>query len=573
MRQWRPGYLVLVVAVAAALSGAAGAADVVQYSYDAAHSGSVAEAPSFPLTLLWKFAQPPEESTAAPIVAENTVFWAAGPLVVAIDPDSGGAKWSVKAAAPVFGSPVYHSGKVIVGTDTGTVLALNSADGKVAWQAEAGSAVHCPLTLDGETVYCCSRDGKVFALDAATGAQRWTTTLPEAIYAAPAVAGGMVYAVCFDKKLYGISADRGQIRFGFALPSKVASYLEPVVGGRFVYVAAEKSLCAVGLKGVPGWSVQFDEPLPAGPSYRDGTVYQPGPDGFIYAFDADSGKLTWKKPAGMYLSSGLTLAGKTMLTASDSALVRAYDIATGEPLWEYNTWHPLEIKANRQTADYIAELPPVVANGAVYIATAAGELMKLVPGGFDATPPEVFAMQPAEGKPVSAKTAVKVSAAVFDEGSGLDTSSLSVTVDGQPVKEASFSPLGSEFEAQTEAQLADGWHTAEIRAKDAQGNEVVRSWKFLVDSNYTPPAPPAAAKSQTTAGSTRSGLMGGRGGMMGGNRGMVGNRSMYGRGGMQGGMYGRGMPGAMYGRGGSMGGRYGSYGRGSGSSFGRRRGF
>ena len=569
MTKWRPGYLVLAVMSLAALTGAAGAADVVQYAYDAAHSGRAAEAPSFPLSLVWKFAQPPEESTTAPVVAENTVFWTAGPLVVAIDPDTGGAKWGVKATAPVFGSPVYHDGKVIVGTDAGTVMALNSADGKIVWQTDAGQAVHCPLTLDGGTVYCCTRDGKVMALDAATGALRWSTKLADSIYAAPAVAGGMVYAVCLDKKLYGLSADRGQVRFGYTIPSKVGSYLEPVVGGRYVYVTAERSIIAVGLKGVPGWSVQFNEELPAGPSYADGVLYQPGPDGFIYAFDADSGKLRWKKPAGMYLSAGLTLAGKTLLTASDSALVRAYDIATGEPLWEYNTWHPLEIKQNRQTADFVAELPPVVANGAVYIATAAGELMKLVPGGFDAAPPQAFALKPEEGKPIAAKGPVKITAAVFDEGSGLDTSSLSVTVDGQPVKESSFQPLGSELEAQTEAQLADGWHTAEIRAKDAQGNELVHSWKFLVDSSYTPPAPPAAATAQTATGAARSGLMGGGRGMMGGGRMAGGNRSTYGRGGN---MYG-GMQGGMYGRGGSMGGRYGSYGRGSGSSFGGRRRF
>ncbi len=75
----------------------------------------------------------------------------------------------------------------------------------------------CPLDLrhrrwrhppgsGGGTVYIGSDDGTVTALDAATGRLRWTYTTGSRVDSSPAVAGGTVYAGSDDGQVYALDA-------------------------------------------------------------------------------------------------------------------------------------------------------------------------------------------------------------------------------------------------------------------------------------------------------------------------------------------------------------------------------
>jgi outer membrane protein assembly factor BamB len=474
------------------------AADCLQFGYNPGHTNYTQETLTFPLSLEWKFAQPPEPSRTSPVVAEALVFWTTGAYIFGIDQESGAATWALKATAEVNGSPCYYDGKVIVGTDDGQLLALRSGDGQVAWTARVGWAARTALALVDGTVYCATRDNKVVSVDAATGSINWTTIVKDAVSAPVVVAGGYVFAPAMDSNLYGLDAASGQIRWSYRAPTRMGLTLPPVAGERHVYLAAESALVAVGLRGMPAWRVDFKDKLPVGPSYANGLVYQPGPDGVIYAFDADSGKLRWQRKA-MFMSCSVAIAGPLLITASNSGLVRAYDAKTGEAVWEYHTWHPLLVKEKARGEDYVPLLPPVVAGGNLYITTAAGELFKLSPSASDLAPPEAFSLQPEEGKPASGRFPLKVGARVFDEGSGIDTKSLTLSLDGELLP-AEYRTVGSELyfykNTPAGAALADGWHTVELHARDLRGNEMVKTWQFYSDQKYAPTAPPKPAGSQ-----------------------------------------------------------------------------
>jgi len=488
--------LLVALSLSCAVGGWAG--DCTQFGCDARHSNYTSETVSFPLSLEWKFSNPPDTSLTAPVVAENSVFWTAGPYIFGIDQETGAARWGCKAPALVNGC-AFYAGTVIFLTDDGYLYALRSGDGQVAWQAKVARSAHSAVALEGDTIYCATTDNQVLALEAATGRTKWSTEIKDVVYAAPAVAAGRVYVSCMDNQVYAFDAQNGKLQWNYRMPTRAGVHMEPVAGDRYLYVVTEKTLSAVGFRGVPGWRLDFRADLPAGPSYANGLVYQPGPDGVIYALEADTGKVRWRQPAGMYLSCGVTVAGDVLLTGSDSGLVRAYEAQMGLPLWEYHTWHPLLVKASRRKEDFVPVVPPVVANGALYISTAGGELLKLSPNAFDGAPPEAFNLAPEEGKPTSGALPLKIGAQVFDEGSGLDTRSLSLTLDGQALP-ASFSAVGSAFfHSKATGALDDGWHTAEIKAKDNRGNEMVRTWKFLVDKGYSAPAQAQSAATGATA--------------------------------------------------------------------------
>jgi serine/threonine protein kinase len=104
------------------------------------------------------------------------------------------------------GPVAVAGGTVYVGTQDGSVHALDAATGKARWTCATGSAVDSSPTVAGGTVYLNSTDNsdKVYALDATTGKARWTYTGASAFNGSPVVAGSTVY-VGSGHEVYALS--------------------------------------------------------------------------------------------------------------------------------------------------------------------------------------------------------------------------------------------------------------------------------------------------------------------------------------------------------------------------------
>jgi outer membrane protein assembly factor BamB len=99
------------------------------------------------------------------------------------------------ATAPVIGP---DEATLYVGTDAGTVYAVDAANGAILWSASAGAAVEHPPALAGGLLYVPTADGDlvVFDVDACGGgtcSPAWSAPSPGPISAQPAVAGGVVF--------------------------------------------------------------------------------------------------------------------------------------------------------------------------------------------------------------------------------------------------------------------------------------------------------------------------------------------------------------------------------------------
>ena len=52
--------------------------------------------------------------------------------------------------------------------------------------------------------------------------------------------------------------------------------------------------CLEARRGAPCWRLNLGREIRAEPAYKDGTVYVGAADGYLYAVDAELGKVTWK---------------------------------------------------------------------------------------------------------------------------------------------------------------------------------------------------------------------------------------------------------------------------------------
>ncbi len=213
--------------------------------------------------------------------------------------------------------------------------------GRIAWFAPLGGpALSAPAAVRDArgangghgTVYIAGVDGFLRALDARTGTTRWRVGLGDSLSdGSPATGGGRVYVAGFGTLTLAFDATTGR----------------------------------------PLWQADNGHLPTAPPTYFRGLVLVPSDGNFLSCYDAATGKLYWRFQsedalADFWPTTGAAaVAGRTAYVAlGASAEFMAIDVVTGLKRWEYA----------------VRERPagaPVLAAGAVYVATASGHILSL----------------------------------------------------------------------------------------------------------------------------------------------------------------------------------------------------
>jgi outer membrane protein assembly factor BamB len=152
--------------------------------------------------------------------------------------------------------PVIADGKVFIGTEMGTLYAIDAQTGKEVWHAKVGGPILHTAGVAGGQVFFACLDGKVYARQTADGAESWTfdNRLPTGFSSAVLLSEGNVYA-----------ANRGGTYF--ALSQKDGSDV---------------------------WRRELGVPLLMSSAYNDGLLFFGGMDMCCYALDARTGQVRWK---------------------------------------------------------------------------------------------------------------------------------------------------------------------------------------------------------------------------------------------------------------------------------------
>jgi outer membrane protein assembly factor BamB len=279
--------------------------------------------------------------------------------------------------------PALAAGLYLLGTETGTLLALHVESGTLAWERSApASCMAHGLASDGERLFVGCEDvrpipssGKpLLALDVRTGEELWSCPTQAHSLSAAAVAGGVVYFASSDGLLHALDAASGAARWSVKHPAW--SPAAPAV--------AEGIVCAGGRReelvaydaetGAERWRVAGGGWFASQPCLSGGTAYATAWDGWLYAVDLQSGRLRWKvtgEREGGFTSPPLA-AGERVLAGSrvsremegrreKTYALLALDAADGRELW-------------RAYAGKHVQPAPAVAGGLVFFGADDGVL-------------------------------------------------------------------------------------------------------------------------------------------------------------------------------------------------------
>lgn len=335
---------------------------------------------------------------AQPVIAGGRVFaMDAAAQVSAFDVATGRRLWRVNLtprredSGATGGGLAWHADKLFVATGYGDIVALEPATGRAFWATQLQQPIRGAPTAIGGRVFVITYDNQMHALDIERGEVQWTHTgivEPAGFLGAanPAAEGNIVVVPYSSGELLALRADTGVVAWGEQLVRasgrvSQAGALNDINGrpvidrGRVYAVSQSGRFVAIDLRtGERVWErviASIQTPWVAGDYIYAITV-----DAEIICLSRRDGKVKWIRQLRRYLDPkaktnkgvitwwGPVLAGDRLLVASTDERMLAISPYTGDLIGQ------IELSDK-------AAMPPVVADGTVYIVTEDARLTAL----------------------------------------------------------------------------------------------------------------------------------------------------------------------------------------------------
>ena len=266
-----------------------------------------------------------------------------------------------------LGGLVVAGGLAAAGWElAGAGAAGSTTDQRVAWTHQTGGPVPSGAAIsgDGVTLYIGSDDGTVYALDAATG--RTTQRYPVGgAVSGVTVAGPTLLAGSVDRAVHAFAIDNHGVSWTSAAAGAAIAGA-PTSGGGIVYAGSDDHyVYALDLNtGDRKWRQPTGGTTVAGPPQNTGVVWAGSADGHLYAIDTSTGAVGWRFTVGGAVTSApLATVPSVYFGAGNgdlySVLFPALGSSSGQVFWHF-------------AADGAIQGTPVYDGEVIYAATAHG---------------------------------------------------------------------------------------------------------------------------------------------------------------------------------------------------------
>jgi outer membrane protein assembly factor BamB len=203
---------------AAAGGKPAGGADWPMYGGCEARCGRQVDL-QLPIKEAWKF-EAGSKVRSGPVVAGGIVYVGSdGGSLFALDLAAGGKKWEAKPGSRVRCSPAVAKGIVVCGADDGVMRAFDAATGEAKWEFKTGGPITASPAIVGERVVFGSWDGHCYCVRLTDGREFWRYRVGDVgvrVYSPPAVAAGRVYiGVLEDFQIHALDLGTGKPLAGY----------------------------------------------------------------------------------------------------------------------------------------------------------------------------------------------------------------------------------------------------------------------------------------------------------------------------------------------------------------------
>lgn len=298
--------------------------------------------------------------TATPPAHDPQLLW----FYDTVDPDS-------LTRIGISGWPATDGTTVYVGTNDGSVHALDGRTGKRIWMHPTpGGITMRGVAVGNGFVYGCAKGAGIYALAAASGTSQWAIVQDVLEHSVVVVHNDLIYVtnaggfypfivvadVATGKQRYTIEEGVKGTAMTLSIPVIVDEvvYVGDVSGYGYAFDATQGGKPPIWRADVGSALAKNDTTIASTVAVADGTAYFNSEDGEIYAFDARNGTRRWRQPVKSEYASTPVVSDGVVFVGTTDYKVYALDGATGKVRWSYSTGGAVRSS-------------PVVADGVVYV--------------------------------------------------------------------------------------------------------------------------------------------------------------------------------------------------------------
>lgn len=325
----------------------------------------------------WSF-ETGQQNFAAPAVTEQTAYVGGGDGAIhALNIENGQTRWRHEVGGAVDATPLVTPEAVYVQARDGYFRALDRRDGTLLWAFETGEpgpVDFWDFTLSGavmaaERVLFGSGSGLLYALDAATGEVAWYFATGGAIRATPLVVGSTVFFGSFDGRFRALDVETGDLMWEFKtvgstfFPEGAIQGSASHADGVIFFGSRDYNLYALDTEtGTGRWNLRTPSWVIGPPAIDADHVYVGTSDSLkVYAVARDSGQVSWEQRLHARIFGTPRIYGDQLLVGAFNGRLHALDTGSGETLWSFATagsraHHHLVYDENDQWQDSFREL-------------------------------------------------------------------------------------------------------------------------------------------------------------------------------------------------------------------------
>jgi outer membrane protein assembly factor BamB len=297
--------------------------------------------------LVWKYQSAGNFAYSTPALVNNVLYSTnTDHNLYALDATSGKLKWTFATQSTVISSPAIANGIAYFGSDDHYIYAVDAQTGTLKWKYQTlGNVDSSPVVANG-ILYIGSTDGNLYAIDAANGSLKWKyDTGSVIVQSSPVISNDVVLIGSRNGFLTAVNTATGQKKWSFNADNVSMEQATPVVNNGVIYFA---SWYKIGDISTPGslyaikesdgsqiWKSLDDQGFSSGPAYANGRLFINSDDGNVYAVDAITGKVIWKRLIYANGSIPAIANGNVFAGGGGSNFFYVLDADSGGDSWKF----------------------------------------------------------------------------------------------------------------------------------------------------------------------------------------------------------------------------------------------
>lgn len=187
---------------------------------------------------LWSY-KTEDQLHSSPAIAENIVVVGSDDgTIYALNAQDGILIWKLETGAAIFSTPALYNKQVFVGSLDSTFYAIHLIDGTLNWKYKTSYPIFQTAAIDEDkNVFFGDSNGSFYCLNQASGELNWTFSASSSISTSPLVARDIVYFGSLDQKYYALSTGDGKELWSFTTYGRIRT--APVIWKDYLIGASE----------------------------------------------------------------------------------------------------------------------------------------------------------------------------------------------------------------------------------------------------------------------------------------------------------------------------------------------